>query len=98
MTLAVERIEQTRTALGTALAEQDWEAVARLDLECRQHVDAAMLEPMDDDSDLKRSLEGLLMLYRQLVQEVTRQRENVAEEIIRVNRSHKGAKVYQLFG
>lgn len=98
MTLAVERIEQTRAALGTALADQDWEAVARLDLECRQHVDAAMLEPMDDDSDLKRSLEGLLMLYRQLVQEVTRQRESVAEEIIRVNRSHKGAKVYQLFG
>ena len=98
MTLAVERIEQTRTALGTALAEQDWEAIARLDLECRQHVDAAMHEPLDDDSELKRSLEGLLVLYRELVQEVTRQRQGVAEEIIRVNRSHKGAKVYQLFG
>lgn len=98
MTLAVERIEQTRAALDTALEQQDWDAIARLDLECREHVDAAMLEPLDDDSELKRSLEGLLLLYRKLVQEVTRQRESIAEEIIRVNRSHKSARVYQLFG
>lgn len=98
MTLAVQQIEQTREALGAALAEQDWEAIARLDLECREHVDAAMVEPLEDDSDLKRSLEGLLVLYRELVHAVTRQREDVAGEIIRVNRSHQGAKVYQLFG
>lgn len=98
MSLAVERIERTRIALDNALAEQDWEAIARLDLECRQHVDAAMQEPLDDDSDLKRSLERLLLLYRALVQQVTLQRQGMAEEIIRVNRSHKGAKVYRLFG
>ncbi|MBB4866179.1 hypothetical protein HNP46_005084 [Pseudomonas nitritireducens] len=98
MTLAVQQIEQTRVALGAALAEQDWEAITRLDLECRVHVDAAMVEPLDDDSDLKRSLEGLLVLYRELVHAVTSQREDVAREIIRVNRSHQGAKVYQLFG
>ena len=98
MTLAVQQIEQTRLALGAALAQEDWEAVAQLDLQCREHVDAAMVEPMDDDSELKRSLEGLLVLYRELVQAVTRQREEVAGEIVRVNRSHQGAKVYQLFG
>ncbi|QRY82157.1 flagellar protein FliT [Pseudomonas sp. PDNC002] len=98
MTLAVQHIEQTRVALGAALAQQDWEAIARLDLECREHVDAAMVEPLDDDSDLKRSLEGLLVLYRELVHAVTRQREDVAGEILRVNRSHQGAKVYQMFG
>ncbi|MFV3333503.1 flagellar protein FliT [Pseudomonas sp. NY15437] len=98
MTLAVQHIEQTRLALGAALAQEDWEAIARLDLQCRDYVDAAMVEPLDDDSDLKRSLEGLLVLYRDLVQAVTRQREDVAGEIVRVNRSHQGAKVYQMFG
>ncbi|SDH39836.1 flagellar protein FliT [Pseudomonas panipatensis] len=98
MSSAVERIEQTRAALGVALAECDWEKVAQLDLECRRHVDNAMLEPIDDDSELRQSLEGLLRLYRDLVQAVTIQRENTAEEIARVSRAHKGAKVYQLFG
>ncbi|KAF1053169.1 MAG: hypothetical protein GAK43_01546 [Stenotrophomonas maltophilia] len=94
---AVERIQQTRMALGTALAQSDWEAVARLDLECRRHVDDALLEPVEDDSELRRSLEELLVLYRQLVTAVTQQREDTAAEIIKVNQSVKGAKVYQMF-
>ncbi|MCF5209887.1 flagellar protein FliT, partial [Pseudomonas syringae] len=42
MSAALKRIEETREALVGALADRDWEAIVKLDLACRECVDAVV--------------------------------------------------------
>ena len=44
MSSSVQRLEETGCALRDALLRQDWVAIGKLDLQCRQAVDAAMHE------------------------------------------------------
>lgn len=96
MSLAVQRLEQTGVALREALAERDWTMIGELDRQCREAVDAAMVEPQDTES-LQLRLEELLSLYRQLVETCQTEQRRLAGELVQLNQSQQGAKVYQLF-
>lgn len=98
MNEAVKRLEETRTALHDALAQQDWTAISTLDLQCRQVVEAALTEPREDEAALRLHLEELLELYRQLVTTCQAEQKRIGDELRQLNQSQQGAKLYKLFG
>lgn len=98
MSASVQRLENTGNALREALAKQDWAAIGELDLQCRQAVDEVMLEPTRDEALLRARMEELMALYRELVSLCQGEQRRVAGELIQLNQSQQGAKVYQLFG
>ncbi|MET1078197.1 MAG: flagellar protein FliT [Pseudomonas sp.] len=98
MSSSVQRLEATGCALRAALASQDWAAIGELDLQCRQAVDEAMVEPARDEEVLRARMQELLDLYRDLVTLCQREQQRVAHELVQLNQSQQGAKVYQLFG
>lgn len=97
MSSSVQRLEATGSALRDALAKQDWAAIGELDLQCRMAVDAAMVDSRDEE-ELRGSMEALLALYRELVTVCQTEQQRLASELVQLNHSSKGAKVYQLFG
>lgn len=97
MNATVQRLQETGTALRDALAKQDWAAIGELDLQCRLAVDAAMVDSGDEEQ-LRGSMENLLALYRELVTVCQAEQRRLAGELVQLNQSHQGAKVYQLFG
>ncbi|ERI52106.1 flagellar protein FliT [Pseudomonas sp. AOB-7] len=97
MNATVQRLQATGTALRDALAKQDWAAIGELDLQCRMAVDAAMVESRDEEQ-LRGSMENLLVLYRELVTVCQAEQQRLAGELVQLNQSRQGAKVYQLFG
>ncbi|WP_341782158.1 flagellar protein FliT [Ectopseudomonas mendocina] len=96
MSSSVQHLQATGTALRDALARQDWAAIGELDLQCRLAVEAAMVE--SDGDDLREGLEQLLGLYRELVTVCQSEQQRLANELVQLNHSRQGAKVYQLFG
>lgn len=97
MSSSVQRLEETGCALRDALLRQDWVAIGKLDLQCRQAVDAAMHEG-GDEACLRDSMQELLLLYRELVTLCTAERKRLGDELVQINQARQGAKVYQLFG
>lgn len=97
MSSSVQRLQATGSAMRDALAKQDWAAIGELDLQCRLAVDAAMVDSRDEE-ELRGSMESLLALYRELVTVCQAEQQRLASELIQLNQSHQGAKVYQLFG
>jgi flagellar protein FliT len=98
MSSTVQRLEDTGSALRTALATRDWAAIGELDLQCRQAVDEAMVEAEQDEGVLRARMQELLDLYRELVSVCQAEQKRLAAEMIQLNQSQQGAKVYQLFG
>ncbi|MBU0807350.1 MAG: flagellar protein FliT [Gammaproteobacteria bacterium] len=98
MTSTVQRLEKTGSALRSALANQDWAAIGELDLQCRQAVDEAMIESASDEDTLRARMQELLELYRELVSVCQAEQQRLAHELVQLNQSQQGAKVYQLFG
>ncbi|MEK0311648.1 flagellar protein FliT [Pseudomonas fulva] len=98
MNTSVLRLQTTGTAMRDALATQDWAAIGELDLQCRQAVDDAMVDAADDDGVLRERMQELLDLYKELVGACKAERERLALELIQLNQSKQGAKIYQLFG
>ena len=98
MSLSIQRLEQTGSALRAALAARDWAAIGELDQQCRALVDEAMDESVRDEAQLRGRLEELLALYRELVQLCQSEQQRLASELLQLNQSQQGAKVYQLFG
>lgn len=98
MSSSVQRLEQTGSALRTALATQDWAAIGELDQQCRQAVDEAMLEAVQDEEVLRARMQELLELYRELVSVCQAEQQRLAGELVQLNQAQQGAKVYQLFG
>lgn len=98
MSSSVQRLDATGLALRDALANQDWSAIGELDLQCRMAVEAAMVEGLQDEEQLRSSLQQLLDLYRELVSVCQAEQQRLAGELLQLNQSHQGAKVYQLFG
>ncbi|HSX70234.1 flagellar protein FliT [Pseudomonas subflava] len=98
MNASVQRLEATGDALRKALANGEWSMVAELDQQCRQAVEEAMVEPLRDEAVLRERMEDLLGLYRQLVEACRSEQERLAGELVQLNQSRQGAKVYQLFG
>ncbi|MEK0363728.1 flagellar protein FliT [Pseudomonas sp. CBC3] len=98
MSAAVKRLEETGNALRDAMVQQDWTAISVLDLQCRQVVEAAMNEAREDEPAIRQRLEELVSLYRELVTTCQTEQRRVADELIQLNQSKHGAKVYKLFG
>ncbi|MBA1277402.1 MULTISPECIES: flagellar protein FliT [Pseudomonadaceae] len=98
MSAAVKRLEETGNALRDAMVQQDWTAISVLDLQCRQVVEAAMNEAREDEPAIRQRLEELVSLYRELVTTCQTEQRRVADELIQLNQSAHGAKVYKLFG
>lgn len=94
----VEQLQNTSTALRDALAQQDWQAVGELDLQCRQAVDCAMANPHQQTDELRARMQELLELYRQLVSVCQAEQQRIASELRQINQSKQSAKVYQMFG
>lgn len=93
---ALEKIQATRQALETALVNEDWEAVTALDLDIRACLDGALADKTVDAQLLRENLEGLLVLYRQLVDVTSRARQSIASEMTQAKRGYEAAKVYNM--
>lgn len=98
MNASVQRLEATGSALRDALARQDWAAIGELDQLCRQVVDDAMVDAVDDVQVLGDRLQELLSLYRELVDICQAEQRRIAGELVQINQAQQGAKVYKLFG
>ncbi|MDH1261749.1 flagellar protein FliT [Pseudomonas sp. GD03944] len=98
MNSPVQRLEQTGSALRVALANQDWSAIGELDAQCRQAIDEAMVEAVQDEDLLRTRMQDLLELYRELVSVCQSEQHRIAQELVQLNQAQQGAKVYQLFG
>ncbi|NQD80913.1 flagellar protein FliT [Pseudomonas sp. CrR14] len=98
MNTSVQRLQNTGTAMRQALSTQDWAAIGELDLQCRQAVEDAMVDAANDDGALRARMQELLDLYKDLVGACQAERQRLAGELIQLNQSQQGAKVYQLFG
>ncbi|WP_449434262.1 flagellar protein FliT [Pseudomonas putida] len=96
MSEVIERIEQTREALLTALADRDWDAVGELDLECRLCVDDVLAEARDNEAEVRGSLEQLLGVYRQLIDIASVERQQVVDQMTNINQAKQATKVYHL--
>jgi hypothetical protein len=97
MSTSVQRLQETGSALRNALATQDWTAIGDLDVQCRQAVDEAMVEAVRDEDVLRERMQELLDLYRELVSVCQLEQRRLAGEMVQLNQSQQGAKVYQLF-
>lgn len=98
MSTSVQRLQSTGIAMRQALSTQDWAAIGDLDLQCRQAVEDAMVDAIDDEGALRAKMEELLELYKDLVTACHAERQRLANELVQLNQSQHGAKVYQLFG
>lgn len=98
MNTAMQFLEQTGSALRAALDNQDWAAIGELDLQCRQAVEEAMVEPIRDEELLRARMGELLALYRELVTICQSEQKRLAGELLQLNQAQQGAKVYKLFG
>lgn len=98
MSHALQRIEETREALVYALAERNWEAIGELDVTCRACVDDVLSEGPIDEAAVRDNLESLLVVYRQLLEVTTGERQSIVDEMSQIQQAKSAAKVYHLFG
>jgi flagellar protein FliT len=98
MSAALKRIEETREALVGALAERDWETIGKLDLACRECVEAVVSEAPADEPGLRSNLEELLGVYRQLIDVASGERQAIVDEMTQLQNAKNASKVYHLFG
>ena len=52
----------------------------------------------DQASELRQRMQTLVDLYRELVLVCQAEQQRLAAELVQLNHSQQGAKVYQLFG
>ena len=94
----LQRIQETREALIDALAERNWDAIGELDTACRVCVENVLAEKPVDEATLRENLEGLLVVYRMLLEAATDERQAVVEQMGQINQAKNASKVYHLFG
>jgi len=94
---AIQRFDETRDALLSALGERDWEAIGKLDETCRGCIDDMLTADVVDEAQIKAKLEGLLEVYRDLLDATIGERQAIATEMSQINQAKSAAKVYHLF-
>jgi len=97
MSKVIERIEQTRDELLAALASRDWQAVGELDLACRVCVEDVLAEALSNEAAVRSSLEELLVVYGQLIDVASSERQSIVDEMTQIRQAKNAAKVYHLF-
>jgi hypothetical protein len=100
MSVAMQRIEETREALVGALERRDWSAIAQLDLRCRDCVEGltGVADFKANEGELRNSLERLLFVYKTVIDAATGERQALFDEVMQVRQANSAAKVYHLFG
>jgi len=93
----LQQLEDTRLAMVTAVTSEDWGRIAELDCLCREHVTQAMLSSDADQQELRATFEKLLQLYAVMLEGCKQRRDQLGSELVQLNQSQQGAKVYQLF-
>ncbi|RUT37362.1 flagellar protein FliT [Pseudomonas sp. PAMC 29040] len=93
----LQRIQETREALIDALAERNWDAIGQLDSACRVSVESVLDEAPVDEAVLRENLEGLLVVYRMLLEAATDERQLLVEQMSQINQAKSASKVYHLF-
>ncbi|MDM9651010.1 flagellar protein FliT [Pseudomonas indoloxydans] len=98
MNASVMQLQTTGAALRQALDGRDWEAIGKLDLQCRAIVSQAMVEPEFDQQAMSACMQELLDLYQDMIQLCRKEQGKIGEELMQLQQSRKGAQVYRLFG
>ena len=97
MSSELQRFDETRDALLNALSAKDWDAIGRLDENCRTCIDDMLGAPALDEGVVKERLEGLLQVYRDLLDATIGERQAIADEMTQINQAKNASKVYHLF-
>lgn len=97
MSSELQRFEATQDALRDALAARDWEAIRTLDENCRTCIDDMLSAPSLDEALVKERLEGLLEVYRDLIDATIGERQAIADEMTQIKQAKNASKVYHLF-
>ena len=98
MSHALQRIDDTREALISALSERNWDAIGKLDETCRHCIDEVLSEAPVDEDVVREKLESLLVVYQELLQVTTGERQAIVDEMSQIHQAQSAAKVYHLFG
>lgn len=94
----MQQLENTHLAMVEAVEGKDWQRIAELDHLCREQVTQAMLATDTDQQALRETFEQLLGFYASMLESCKQQRDQLGSELLQLNQSQQGAKVYQLFG
>ncbi|MHC6226645.1 flagellar protein FliT [Pseudomonas sp. X10] len=97
MICALQRFDDTRNALLSALSARDWSAIGKLDEICRVCIDDMLNEASLDEAAVRERLEGLLEVYRDLLNVTMGERQLIADEMTQINQARNASKVYHLF-
>ena len=72
--------------------------IGELDTACRDCVESVLAEKPVDEAVLRENLEGLLVVYRMLLEAATGERQLVVDQMAQINQAKNASKVYHLFG
>lgn len=98
MPSAAQRLDALLVSLRQALSQQDWEAIAQLDGECRTLVAEVVASEAWDDSALREQIAELSRLYDELQRSGRAERERLAGELTRLNQSKQVNQAYRPLG
>lgn len=90
-----QSLEALQADFREALAQQDWEAIGVLDLQCRELVGEV---GENGDPVLRGQVEALSKLYAELLHAARQERERIAGELTRLNQSKQVDQAYKTFG
>lgn len=95
-----DAVEAIRAHMARAVADEDWEELQELDRQARSLVERAFgpeAVPLRDDSGtaLRAALEDLGRFYEGSVQELSRRRGEVAQQIRELKSGRKGTSAYE---
>jgi len=94
MQSTLQTLTSLQDALREALAKQDWSTITALDAQCR-----ALIEEAEGCYHaLREPLEELSQLYAELRQAAGVERERIAGELTRINKSKRAGQMYKAFG
>ena len=96
MTTSVQRLEETGSAMREALRTADWGSIGQLDIQCRQVIEQALADAVDQEV-LRERMQDLLQLYRELVSSCQGEKARLGDELVQLSQSQHAAKVYQFF-
>lgn len=98
MQTLLQSLDSLEIELRNALAKQDWSAVAALDSKCRTLVAEIVALESWNDPVLRAHIERLSGLYAALQQAAHSERERIAHELTRLNKSKQVDQVYKPLG
>lgn len=97
MSSAIQAFASLVGNLRDALAASDWEAVAKLDDDCR-HLITGLGEVDAHDVGLREQLAELSRLYEELQRAGRAERERLVVELTRMNQSKQVNQAYRSLG